>query len=219
MRVVQVQKLGTRSARVYELDLAEVEKKLGQAQEERQVAQDEYKVHFFTLLYDSFIYDLFPFRWLYFVHKVALAKIDKLKQTKKEANHKLRNLRQIIARLNDQPGFTVVDLSEIDVPEEIADEDMRAELALLQLNKAVEVSGYDGLCTGLVKGDRNLQRLSSRHGQSLLPVNPNPRQPSRSLQPDEPLSQTLTPSRVLCPCSSRSNPCGRAAIPKRGKVS
>ena len=44
MRVVQMQKLGTRSARVYELGLAEVEKKLGQAQEERQVAQDEYKV-------------------------------------------------------------------------------------------------------------------------------------------------------------------------------
>jgi len=44
MRVVQLQKLGTRSARVYELGLAEVEKKLGQAQEERQVAQDEYKV-------------------------------------------------------------------------------------------------------------------------------------------------------------------------------
>ena len=44
MRVVELQKLGTRSARVYDLGLAEVEKKLGQAQEARQVAQDEYKV-------------------------------------------------------------------------------------------------------------------------------------------------------------------------------
>jgi hypothetical protein len=44
MRVVELQKLGTRSARVYELGLAEVEKKLGQAHEARQVAQDEYKV-------------------------------------------------------------------------------------------------------------------------------------------------------------------------------
>ena len=33
MRVVELQKLGTRSARVYDLGLAEVEKKLGQAQE------------------------------------------------------------------------------------------------------------------------------------------------------------------------------------------
>jgi hypothetical protein len=89
---------------------------------------------------------------IYLVHKVALEKIDKLKQTKKEANHKLRNLRQRIARLNDQPGFTVVDLSEIDVPEEIADEDMRAELALLQLNKAVEDERLRRLVYGAGKG-------------------------------------------------------------------
>ncbi len=66
---------------------------------------------------------------------MALAKIDKLKQTKKEANHKLRSLRQRIARLNDELGFTVVDLSEIDVPEEISDEDMRAELALFTVKQ------------------------------------------------------------------------------------
>jgi hypothetical protein len=85
MRVVELQKLGTRSARVYELGLGEVEKKLGQAHEARQVAQDEYKVGtFFTLLDDSFIYDLFPFRLLNFVHKVALAKIDKLSKPKRK---------------------------------------------------------------------------------------------------------------------------------------
>jgi hypothetical protein len=104
------------------------------------------------LLEDALIYDLFPFRLLYLVHKVALAKIDKLKQTKKEANHKLRNLRQRIARLNDEPGLTVVELSEIDVPEEIADEDMRAELALLQLNKTVEDERLRRLVYGAGKG-------------------------------------------------------------------
>jgi hypothetical protein len=83
---------------------------------------------------------------------VALAKIDKLKQTKKEANHKLRDLRQRIARLNDEPGFTVVDLSEIDVSEKIADEDMRAELALLQFNKAVEDEFLRRLVYGAGKG-------------------------------------------------------------------
>ncbi len=44
MRVVELEKLGSRSARVYELGIAEVEKKLGQEHVARQKAQDEYKV-------------------------------------------------------------------------------------------------------------------------------------------------------------------------------
>ncbi len=83
---------------------------------------------------------------------MALAKLDKLKQTKKEANHKLRILRQRLARLNDEPGFIVVDLSQIDKPEEKADEDMRAELAELQLNKALEVERLRRLVYGAGQG-------------------------------------------------------------------
>ncbi len=140
---------------------------------------------------------------------MALAKIDKLKQTKKEANHKLRNLRQRIARLNDQPGFTVVDLSEIDVPEEIADEDMRAELALLQLNKALEDERLRRLVYGAGKG-RPKSPVFEFAVRTILAT-------GKSQPPS--LHVPFTPSRVLGPCSSGSNPCGRAAIPKRGKVS
>ncbi len=46
----------------------------------------------------------------------------------------------------------MADLSEIDLPEEIADEDMRAELALLQLNKAVEDERLRRLVYGAGKG-------------------------------------------------------------------
>jgi hypothetical protein len=83
---------------------------------------------------------------------VVLAKLDKLKHTKKEANHKLKILRQRFARINDEPGFKVVDLSEIDKPEENADEDMRAELAELQLNKALEDERLRRLVYGAGQG-------------------------------------------------------------------
>jgi hypothetical protein len=98
------------------------------------------------------IYDLFPFWLLYRVHEVTLAMVDKLKQSKKEANHKLRNLRQRLGRQNVQPDFRVVDLSEIDGPEEGTDEDMRAELALLKAQLGVENDRLRRLVYGAGKG-------------------------------------------------------------------
>ena len=98
------------------------------------------------------IYDLFPFWLLYRVHEVTLAMVDKLKQSKKEANHKLRNLRQRLGRQNVQPAFRVVDLSEIDGPEEGTDEDMRAEVALLKAQLGVENDRLRRLVYGAGKG-------------------------------------------------------------------
>ncbi len=86
------------------------------------------------------------------MHKVNLAMVDKLKQFKKEANHKLRNLRQRLGRQNVQPDFRVVDLSEIDGPEEGTDEDMRAEVALLKAQLGVENDRLRRLVYGAGKG-------------------------------------------------------------------
>ena len=140
-RVVELQKHGTRSERAYQLRTAALEEKLGAEHAARLREQDDYKVASYATLIvvpPFSIYDLFPFWVLYRVHKVTLAMVDKLKQSKKEANHKLRNLRQRLGRQNVQPDFRVVDLSEIDGPEEGTDEDMRAELALLKAQLGVE---------------------------------------------------------------------------------
>ena len=78
--------------------------------------------------------------------------VDKLKQFKKEANHKLRILRQRLGRQNLEPEFRVVDLSEIDQPEQNTDEEMRAELALLKGQIEVENARFRRLIYGAGKG-------------------------------------------------------------------
>ncbi len=137
-RVVELQQQGTRSDRAYQLGTAKLEEKLGAEHAARLREQDDYKVSTFILVPRFSIYDLFPFRLLDLVHKVTLAMVDKLKQSKKEANHKLRNLWQRLGRQNVQLEFRVVVLSEIDGLEEGTDEDMRAELALLKAQTGVE---------------------------------------------------------------------------------
>lgn len=78
--------------------------------------------------------------------------VDKLKQCKKEANHKLRILRQRLGRQNLEPEFRVVDLSEIDGAEGNTDEEMRAELALLKGQIEVENGRFRRLIYGAGKG-------------------------------------------------------------------
>ena len=78
--------------------------------------------------------------------------VDKLKQFKKEANHKLRILRQRLGRQNVEPEFRVVDLSEIDEPEQNTDEEMRAELAILKGKIDVENARFRQLIYGAGKG-------------------------------------------------------------------
>ncbi len=65
------------------------------------------------------IYDLFPFGWLYLVLQITLATVDKLQQTKKEANHKLRILRQKLGRQSSERPTEVFDLSEMEVEKDI----------------------------------------------------------------------------------------------------
>ena len=89
--------------------------------------------------------------------------VDKLKQFKKEENHKLRILRQRLGRQNLEPEFRVVDLSEIDGPEQNTDEDMRAELALLKGQIEVENARFRRLIYGAGKGIVRACKGSAKH--------------------------------------------------------
>jgi hypothetical protein len=82
------------------------------------------------------------------VHKVTLATVDKLQQSKKEANHKLRNLRQKISRQNVERPSLLYDLTEINGEEDTSVEEIRDELALLKLKTSIE----DELLRRLVHG-------------------------------------------------------------------
>ena len=72
------------------------------------------------------------------MHQLTLTKVDKLQQTKKEANHKLRNLRQQISRQNVERPSLVYDLTELNGEEDISLEELREELALLKLKTSKE---------------------------------------------------------------------------------
>ena len=98
------------------------------------------------------IYDLFPFRLLHLVHQVTLAKVNKLKQSKKEANHKLRNLRQQLARQNVERPPILYDLTDINGEEERSLDDMREELDLLKLKTSIEDERLRRLVHGSGKG-------------------------------------------------------------------
>ena len=64
--------------------------------------------------------------------------VDRLKQYKKEANHKLRNLRQKLSRQNVEVGLKVVDMSEMNGDDDIPYEVLSQELASLKLSGANE---------------------------------------------------------------------------------
>jgi hypothetical protein len=78
--------------------------------------------------------------------------VDRLKQYKKEANHKLRNLRQKLSRQNVEVGFKVVDMSEMDGDEDIPYEKLTLELALLKLSAGTEDERLRRLVYGTGKG-------------------------------------------------------------------
>ena len=98
------------------------------------------------------IYDLFPFLLRHPVHKVTLAMVDRLKQYKKEANHKLRNLRQQLSRQNVEVVSQVVDMSEMDGDEDIPYEALNKELTLLKLRAANEDARLRRLVYGTGQG-------------------------------------------------------------------
>jgi hypothetical protein len=193
-RVVELQKQGTRADRAYQLRTAALEEKLGAEHAARLREQDDYKVATLVVVPRFPIYDLFPFRLLYPVHKVTLLMVDKLKQSKKEANHKLRNLRQ---RLGVQPEFRVVDLSEIDGPEVGTDEDMRAELALLKAQLGVENARLRRLVCGAGKGRPKSPEFEFASRTILATGKPKP-------QPANSNYHNLTAFSQLLGCSARA---------------
>ncbi len=78
--------------------------------------------------------------------------VDRLKQYKKEANHKLRNLRQKLSRQNVEVGLKVVDLSEMDGDEDIPYEVLSQELASLKMSGSTEDEWLRRLVYGTGKG-------------------------------------------------------------------
>ena len=78
--------------------------------------------------------------------------VDRLKQYKKEANHKLRNLRQQLSRQKVEVGLQVVDMSEMDGDEDIPYEVLSTELALLKMCAANEDERLRRLVYGTGKG-------------------------------------------------------------------
>ena len=72
------------------------------------------------------------------MHQLTLTKVDKLQQTKKEANHKLRNLRQQISRQNVEQPSLVYDLTEQNGEDDISLEQLREELALIKMTISKE---------------------------------------------------------------------------------
>jgi hypothetical protein len=107
---------------------------------------------FFGSLPVCSIYDLFPFCLLELVHKATLAMVDRLRQNKKEANHKLRNLRQQLRRQNVAVVVTVADLSDMDVDEEMTCEELRNELDVLRERVGSEDERLRRLVYGTGKG-------------------------------------------------------------------
>ena len=99
-----------------------------------------------------FIYDLLPFCLLFLVLKVTIAMVDKLKHSQKEANHKLRILRQKLQRRNETHAFTVVDLVNVDVEGHDIDTDVHVELTLLKERQRVENERLRRLVHGCGKG-------------------------------------------------------------------
>jgi hypothetical protein len=146
------------------------------------------------------IYDLFPFGWLYLVPQITLATVDKLQQTKKEANHKLRILRQKLGRQTLQRPPEVFDLSEKEV-EDILVRDMVEELALLKLNVSVEDERFRRLVRGSGQGRPKRQSLNLRVGQFWQQV-----YPSLTLICPHPLTFNRAKTSHLSPsgCSARA---------------
>jgi hypothetical protein len=86
------------------------------------------------------------------VQRITIAKVNKLQQTRKEANHKLRILRQKLQRQNENPVVPLVDLSGVDVDEEETDNAIRVELALIKEIQNVEDERVRRLVNGSGQG-------------------------------------------------------------------
>ena len=84
--------------------------------------------------------------------QITLATVDKLQQTKKEANHKLRMLRQKLGRQRTEGPTELFDLSEMEVEEDILVKDIMKELELLKLKVSAEDERYRRLVRGSGQG-------------------------------------------------------------------
>ena len=78
--------------------------------------------------------------------------VNKLQLSKKEANHKIRILRQKLQRQSVDTPFVVVDFTGLDVEDGEHDTDVRAELAVLQERELVEDDRFRRLVHGSGKG-------------------------------------------------------------------
>ncbi len=78
--------------------------------------------------------------------------VDKLQLSKKEANHKIRILRQKLQRQSVDTPFVVVDFTGLDDEDGEPDADVRAELAVLQERERVEDDRFRRLVYGSGQG-------------------------------------------------------------------
>jgi hypothetical protein len=86
--------------------------------------------------------------------------VNKLQLSKKEANHKIRILRQKLQRVSVNTPFAVVDFTGLDVEDGEPDADVRAELAVLQERERVEDDRLRRLVHGSGQGRPKLRSLS-----------------------------------------------------------
>ncbi len=84
--------------------------------------------------------------------QITLATVDNLQQTKKEANHKLRILRQKLVRQSIERPVEVFDLSKMEVEEDILVKDIMEELALLKSQVSAEDERFRRLVRGAGQG-------------------------------------------------------------------
>ncbi len=80
------------------------------------------------------------------------AKVKKLQEGRKEANHKLKSLRQKLLRQNDDCVFPLVDLSGEEVSMDDPENDVRMELTILRDIQNVEDERVQRLVHGTGQG-------------------------------------------------------------------
>ena len=127
--------------------------------------------------------------------------VDKLKQFKKEANHKLRILRQKLGRQSSERPTEVFDLSEMEVEEDILVKDIMKELALLKLNVSAEDEWFRRLVRGAGQGRPKTAEFEFACRTILatgLPV-PNP-----DMATPLPFNRALTSNLPPSGCSARA---------------
>jgi hypothetical protein len=80
------------------------------------------------------------------------AKVNKLQESRKETNHKLKSLRQKLMQRNDDCVFPLVDLSGEEVSIDDPENDVRKELAILRNIQNVEDERVRRLVHGTGQG-------------------------------------------------------------------